>query len=363
MYKIAHVTMFFGNQLGVINKLDSLAKSCIDNNINIDYIWITKDNKDTSNIKNLNVLKIKGNQNVFMLRKKQVDILNKLSIKYNKIIIRYPLFDPIILLFLKDKKKYIFEHHTKEIEELYLKRDKRYLFEKYLGSMWLRKFGGIIGVTEEIRKYEIQRSGFEGFSTFCPNSIAIEKNKKVEGIVWDNELLNIVIVANFRPWHGLKYILNEIAIDKEYKGMYKLHIIGKINNISDENLIKQLDDVIYYGEKTKSEIEKIYQNIDIGLGVFNAKIKGLNETTSLKVREYLSNGIPVIIGDIDPAFPKDYKYVKQVKSFSIKNVFDYALEVKGTPKNIVLDSSRKYIESGIILKKLYQQISEYEKSV
>ncbi len=40
-----------------------------------------------------------------------------------------------------------------------------------MGNLWLKSFGGLIAVTDEIVKYEIGRSKFTGPTHFVPNSI------------------------------------------------------------------------------------------------------------------------------------------------------------------------------------------------
>jgi len=355
MNKLAHINIFWGYQAGIINKLESLAKTSIDNKIPIDFILITTRKKELETLKYLKVYFIKDEGNIFKKRKLQIDILNNIEKKYYKLIMRYPLFDPVVLFFLKNKKKYIFEHHTKEIEELKLKNDKRYLFEKYFGSKWLNLFGGIIGVTKEIENYELKRSRFERFHSFVPNSIIID-NRQLEGEIYSYDKIHIIMVANFRPWHGLEKIISEIEKNEKYRDKFVFHIVGEINNKILEEKIKKNSNIKYYGFLQKEQIQSLYKNMDVGLGVFNLAVKGMKESTSLKVREYFANGLLVYTGDIDPAFPKDFRYLIQNKEFKLDILFDFVVKHKGVKKEYIRNEVKKFIDSKIILNNLYKNI-------
>jgi len=355
MKKIAHISLFWQHPLGIVNKIESLAKTCKENGILIDFILITVEKEALKELKYLKVFTIKDTGNIFYKRKKQVEILNQIAGDYDKIVMRYPLFDPVILLLLKNKKKYIFEHHTKEIEELKLQKDKRYLFELFFGK-WLNLFGGIIGVTKEIEAYEIKRAQYKGFHYFMPNSIDIN-DEEIKGQVYASAKVNIVMTANFSSWHGLDLILDEIKNDLLYQDKYVFHIIGSVE-AKDTDLYKKNEHIKFYGLKTKEEIIELYKKMDVGLGAFNVGIKGLNETTTLKVREYFNNGLLVFIGDRDLAFPNEFPFLLQGEKFSLKTLFNFLNLHKGTAKDKIKVDASQYIDSRIILSELYNEISK-----
>ena len=99
--------------------------------------------------------------------------------------------------------------------------------------------------------------------------------------------------------------------------------------------------------------------MDIGLHSFNTVITDLEQTTSLKVREYLSNGLPVMGGNYDPAFPENFRYVQYSPTFNLACLFDFANGIKGIKKQIILKKSKEYISTKIILDKLYSKITNY----
>lgn len=350
--RIAYVALIMSFQSGVANKMQRLAQSAKDEKIPIDYFWFTT-NYMMEN-KNLAPLHV-GNTNhtnPFKVRKWQAEQVNNLLKTYSKVVIRYPLFDPILWLFLKNKKRMITEHHTKELHELKVLGDKRYFMEKTFGNYWLRSFGGIIGVTQEIVNYEIERVGFKGKTLFVPNSIPkiplqIDEKKQ------NSLITQIVMVANFRPWHGLDQIIEGLKKHENLASNFQLHLIGEIPE-HQKTQLTEFSNLKLYGSLGYQEIEKIYQQMDLGLAGYNLMSKNMEEATALKVREYFANGLAVVLGYRDPAFPKDFPFVLQTDDFDLPKILDFARQLKDTSKTQILQSAEPYISSKFVLQKLYE---------
>ena len=90
-------------------------------------------------------------------------IKKKLSVDF--VILRYPGADMNLLSFIKKLgTKVILEHNSKELKELELNPniflfDYYYKAEQNIGPRIIRQAEGLIAVTEEIRGYEVTRSG------------------------------------------------------------------------------------------------------------------------------------------------------------------------------------------------------------
>src|ERR1051326_5311850 len=85
--------------------------------------------------------------------------------QFDLIILRYPLADKFFFSFMKKfGRKVVIENNTKEPEELLLKASSgqlaNYIYRNELkyGPGSLGQSAGIIGVTNEIREYELKRS-------------------------------------------------------------------------------------------------------------------------------------------------------------------------------------------------------------
>lgn len=348
--RIAYVALIMSFQSGVANKMQRLAQSAVDENIPIDYYWFTTSyQQENKNLNPLIVESINGG-NPFKVRKWQAQKINDLLKNYYKVVIRYPLYDPVLHLFLKDKKRIITEHHTKELDELKLTGDKRYWMEKTLGNQWIKSFGALIAVTNEIVDYEVSRSGFRGSTCFIPNSIP--QIKIIEETASENTKLNMIMVANFRPWHGLNMIIDGLKKHSELDRQFTLHLVGDIP----ENQLEELngfDHVQCHGPLNYEQIEKLYQEMQIGIGGYNLMSKNMKEATALKVREYFANGLKVVMGYLDPAFPADFPYILQSESFNIPEILKFAKTTQKHTKAEIINVSEPFISSKYVLKKLY----------
>lgn len=351
--RIAYVALIMSFQSGVANKMQRLAQSALDEDIPIDYYWFTTNYMKEN--KNLEPLQVENTDysNPFLVRKWQAKRLNELLKDYSKIVIRYPLFDPVLWIFLKNKDKIITEHHTKELQELKVMGDRRYFMEKIFGNRWLKSFGGIIAVTQEIVDYELERSAFKGRSEFVPNSIPkIPQLQREESKQTDQDMVHLVMVANFRPWHGLDQIIEGLKKYESLATQFQLHLIGEIPEEQKEELAS-FSQLSIYGPLTYDKIETIYRKMDLGLAGYNLMSKNMEEATSLKVREYFANGLAVVLGYRDPAFPLDFPYILQTIDFNIPEILEFGRQMKSTPKTQILSKAEPFISSKFVLKKLY----------
>jgi glycosyltransferase involved in cell wall biosynthesis len=348
--RIAYVALIMSFQSGVANKMKRLAASALEESIPIDYYWFTTSYQQED--KQLEPLKVESiaASNPFKVRKWQAEKVNELLKKYHRVVIRYPLYDPVLHLFLKDKKRIITEHHTKELDELKLTGDKRYFLEKTLGKLWMKRFGGIVGVTHEIIDYEISRSGSNSPTCFIPNSIPQINEAKENPL--KSEKIKMIMVANFRPWHGLDVIIEGIKQQPDLVDKYEFHLVGDIPEDQKKEL-ESFKQVKLYGHMKYEQIEQLYSHMSIGIGSFKMQKNNMQQATILKVREYFANGLKVVMGYHDPAFPQDFPFILQSDSFNIPQILDFALKTQAFSKNQIIKDSEPYISSKFVLKKLY----------
>lgn len=163
----------------------------------------------------------------------------------------------------------------------------------------MRKFGGLIAVTDEIVEYEKARSGFTGPVAFIPNSIPHISESKLESLA--SSKTHMIMVANFRPWHGLDIIMEGIKKHADYSDQYELHLVGDIPE-TQKTALAAFKNVKLYGHLNYQEIDALYEKMEIGIGGYNLEHKNMKQATALKVREYFANGLKVTLGYLDPAF-------------------------------------------------------------
>lgn len=126
--------------------------------------------------------------------------------------------------------------------------------------------------------------------------------------------IHMIAVAVMRPWH---------AYDRLIKGMNDYYVQGGTRNIVfhvvGDGLIlsdyrKLVDDyglsehVIFYGSKTKEEIDEIYDKADIAVESLGWHRSKVSVGTSIKTREYVSKGLPIIASSPMDIFPDGWEY-------------------------------------------------------
>lgn len=144
--------------------------------------------------------------------------------------------------------------------------------------------------------------------------------------------LNIISVSSLAFWHGY---------DRAIKGLYNyyknnttkdimLHIVGvgqeyfrlkKITNKYELN-----DVVIFHGEKSKEDLEDLYNQSQIGLDSLGRHRSKVYYNSSLKSKEYLSKGL-VVVTSVDSELDNDFKYLIKIPNNESSVDFEYIKRV------------------------------------
>lgn len=277
--------------------------------------------------------------------------------KWDIILLRYSLADPLQLRFMcRYGYKTILVHHTKEIEEIKLNssvksRIKRAV-ERHCGSVSLGLARGIAAVTREIADYEVSRTSEVGSDKPCfiyPN-----------GIMWGNDVplqdfrtrnVELLFVANFfSPWHGLDRLLDSI---KKTKDNFIIHVVGRLSE-TDRTFASEDARLKLHGSLSSAEIQVLSSRCWVGLSSFASDRKGMNESCTLKVREYLFNGLPVYGSDRD-VFPKEFPFYRQGGP-DMTRILNYAYETRSIERIAVRDAAEPFISKKVLLSRLYSDI-------
>lgn len=218
---------------------------------------------------------------------------------YDAFVLRYYVHDPFQMMFVhRCRKPVYFVHHTMEVPELRLPGTRisilRAQLEKLIARPALRAATGIIGVTQEIVDYEVDRAGIKGVKTFVyPNGIKINDTPIIDK---RGDIPEFLFVAGaFAPWHGLDLLLD--SVERSQKE-FKLHLVG---NVHEPNLKRAQADsrITLHGRLSSNEIRKLAEKCFLGLSSFGLHRNGMTEACTLKVREYLMMGLPVYAGHRD----------------------------------------------------------------
>jgi hypothetical protein len=244
--------------------------------------------------------------------------------KYTHIIFRYPLASySLFKLVKKHQNKIVFEHNTKEIEELELQSENFrnsllfsikpgyfiYLLErgyfqtrqeKYYAKKIFQYAHSGIAVTNEIANYEMGRCNSYQVSVIT-NGIETEVCQLRNLHPFNgNELNMFMLLGAGSAWHGIDRIINSL---ENYKGDKKitLDFIGNLSEFDLKLISKSRikNQIRIINSVNEIDMNNLLNKYHIGLGSLSIYKIGLEEATPLKTREYMARGFPIVIGYTD----------------------------------------------------------------
>lgn len=289
------------------------------------------------------------------LRREYFQWLGKQAPRYDAILLRHSLSDPVQTAFIKKTKTPVYlVHHTLEVPELrrsYSAIDKslRVNAEIFFGNETLKSAHGIIAVTDEILHYErgrVQNQKKAGY--IYPNGIYYPNGGKGHGVDQRGSVPEILFVAGyFARWHGLDLLLNSL---EHSNSDFVLHLVGKLDpkDHSRATLDRRIE---VHGVLDCAQLREVSQKCWIGLSSFALDRKSMKQACTLKVREYLFNGLPVYANYTD-VFPGDFKFYK-IGPPNIERILDYARQVRSATRIEVAEQAGQFISKTALLAKLY----------
>lgn len=272
---------------------------------------------------------------------------------YDKLIIRYPLSDRSMIDLVNENEVYFELHSTVAAdlkssgynnnkfnyalfagEKLRKILDNRYYKKVYLGAK------GFVAVTDEIKNIESRKIGSNSKFTTISNGIDTQLYNVVNYKEFDGKTLNILISSSTDSyWNGIQRLIDGI---EKYNGSVHInfYIVGAYVSNS-FYLNSSYHKIIYTGLLNNAQLAELYKEINIAVGTLGLYKKGMTEAAALKVREYVSRGIPFIKAyydtDIDNMpelrdyyldFPNDDSLI------DINRIIEFLLNMKGKSKDI-----------------------------
>lgn len=349
MLKITHVNLFKSIPIGVYKQLD-MELSAI-RNLNIDWNVLVFSNDSLRKDWHRRVY-MNGFYGYFYGRFCFFkEVLSELR-RNRKVLLRYSISDPVQALFSFWFKDVVTIHHTFEIEESFLvgglKGRVKGVVEKIVGYLVLQKVVGVIGVTEEIAKYEVTRSGRNIPFYVAPNGVDLTEIK-LPNDQRDSQISLLFVASTFSPWHGLDLLLD--SIEKSSRD-FRLFVAGEVPSSLLARI--QLDSrITYLGTINKDEINRLSAQCDLGISSLALCRKGMQEACTLKVREYLATGLPCYADHIDSGLPVDFPYFRRGCA-NIEDICNFAQEMKSISKSTVRQAAAQYIDKKAIVEQTYQ---------
>lgn len=151
---------------------------------------------------------------------------------------------------------------------------------------------GLVAVSPDILKYYQHYRHLK--TAVVSNGINLERIRKIKKNE-KSELINLVFVGiKSTEWHGLEKVITLANALPEYF----FNIVGPDKSEGE----KYPSNVKFHGWVDKKQLEEIYSHNHFGLGSFSNYLVGKETDSTLKVREYLAYGLPVILGHWDVDF-------------------------------------------------------------
>lgn len=365
---------------GAISKIRNLVNAFHSKGVSITWLIVTPDTLVPEEIKSnplVQIIHSPGSQ----IDKALIRFFSAKEQSNTILFFRYPLASRSLYRFcLKFGKRIIFEHNTKEPEELLLRlksyRFRDYLYflrkmevsrllkeitiylkERYWGPKVMELVRGGIGVTSEIAEFQKERSA--GYLTrVVGNGVLCELFPMHIQPAYNKQRLDVLLICSFpNQWHGADRLLKGLI---QYKGStaIHLHLVGRFPPVN-QKLAAQVPpkhQVTFYGFVDQASITAIKKSCHIGIGSLGMHRIPLFQGSVLKVREYLASGMPVAIGyeDEDIAHSELKKYCLSIppdeSPVDFKEIVEFTAlvmkdpDLSGTIRNIareVLDFSVK----------------------
>jgi hypothetical protein len=305
------------------------------------------------------------NENEFDNKIKAISKFIKENNQFTYFILRYPNASKALFKLVKENpNKIIFEHNTNELVELNIsiaKLKKQFPFkispsilklhlqeiprnlkaEKKLAPKILKLAKAGICVTPEIE--QIQKFKFPNYETICiPNGIM--NNKKNYKIInkENTEILNGVFLAGTNQiWNGIDRILNSYLKNK-FDDKLHLYFVGKIDHSIFINCNNFINKSIYIKDYINHcDMPNFLEKMNFSIGTCGIHRKQLTQGSVLKVREYLANGLPVVIGHHDPyisSIPELKKYCLEFPAdeslLDFEKIIDFVTKLYQNNRNL-----------------------------
>lgn len=189
--------------------------------------------------------------------------------------------------------KVVLEINTRVFEELKVSyKGAKYLLLRFHFKHLLSKASGYVGVTEECL-YGLPKKP----SIQVGNSICLDP-QLYESVVRGREYSNICIFVGSEgcPWHGVDRLV-EIARNNSD---FSFWIVGYKKEVVESVLDGYLpDNVVTHGYLTGNDYRDVLKKASLAFGSLAMDRNGMRFSSSLKNRDYLQYGLPIIMQGID----------------------------------------------------------------
>lgn len=179
--------------------------------------------------------------------------------------------------------------------------------------------------------------------------------------------INFISVSSLKKWHAYERFIEGIAIFKQqqHDQLVNFHVVG--NGPEYDKLVlttKKLElesEVIFHGFKSGTQLDNIFEMSHVAIGTLGFHRIGLNNSSSLKNREYLARGLPLILSTFDKDMPTSLPFVKYIpEGEDPANIADIVAFVHNVYRTAdVKQTIRGYAQAHLSWKSKIKTVLEY----
>ena len=271
--------------------------------------------------------------------------------RYDVVFLRYPGsidLDPGALFRHPLAERVATVHHTHEFRELASgKRTPgiaaRVFLEWAAGRRILSRIDGIVGVTDEIRAFEVSRSGREPPSAAVSNGIDVGAIALTRFKPFDGRTLRLVLVASgIAPWHGWDRMVGALQRPRRDVRVV-VDAVGSFNR--EVGAVDQLEggEIRYHGTLQREALGAVLGEANLAVSSLALHRLGLRQGCVLKTREYTARGLPFVYAYDDPDLNADDPFCLRLPSddtpVDMDRIIDFARAV-ATAGSALSDQAR-----------------------
>ncbi len=261
---------------------------------------------------------------------------------------RYPngyknVLEPLIPV-LKKYPKVIFEHNTREEDELEHNQQWEILEqEKSWGRQLITYAKGLVGCFPSATQHQIERAPDLKIPTITiGNGLKVADYPEARQPVLEKEL-NVLFSGYIARHHGLERAFAGIYENPELN--INLYIVGKFFDKDYEQASLTLVDrlnlnnkVHFLGELNKQELNPWFDKCHICIGSLGMHRLSTKDGASLKTREYLSRGKAIIMDHEDPDLSPDLSFIYRIQGdespLDFKDIYHFIKNADLSPQII-----------------------------
>ena len=242
------------------------------------------------------------------------------SYKPDIIYMRYLKYYPGMIKILKNFS-YIVEINSDEFEEARHGTLLRFSFNSLTRNMLFKNASGFVSVSKEL----MTKNHYKKFNkpyVVIGNGYSFESNIILKKTF--NEHTKLVFIGSpGQIWHGI----DKLIVLAELLPEFELHIVGpsyeELKNIKKDFPAN----IIAHGYLCQEKAEELIASCDIGISTLALHRKNMHEASPLKSRQYLAQGLPIIIGYEDTDLLTDSPFILNIGNYE-NNIIDHIEDIR-----------------------------------